>query len=49
MESKLKISRILDGKIFEVNKYIFSDETHNIWCNEWYGRHVIGQDCEWIN
>jgi hypothetical protein len=20
---------------------------HHIWCNTWYGHHIIGQDCEW--
>ena len=44
--SKLKIIRKSDNKIFDVFKYIFSEDIHNIWCNDWYGRHVIGQDCE---
>jgi len=48
MESKLKIIRNSDRHIFEVHKYIFSENQHSVWCNEWYGRHVIGQDCDWF-
>lgn len=35
-----------DGQIFEVQKYIKSDTEISIWCNDWYGRHVVGQDCD---
>jgi hypothetical protein len=49
MESKLKVIRKSDGCIFEVRKYIFSDNEHHIWCNEWYGHHVVGKDCDWLN
>jgi hypothetical protein len=35
------------GEVHEVHKYINNDGEENIWCDEWYGRHVIGQDCEW--
>ena len=36
------------GIVYKVRKYILdSDLTESIWCDEWYGRHVIGQDCEW--
>lgn len=35
-------------KVYQVRKYIISgDGVENIWSNEWYGRHVIGLDCEW--
>lgn len=49
MISKLKVIRLSDNKIFEVNKYIFSENEHHIWCNDWYGRHVIGNDCKWFD
>lgn len=39
-----------DGKIYKVFKYLVSaEQEENIWCNDWYGRHVIGRDCEWYN
>lgn len=35
------------GEIVKVQKYTESgDGTESIWSNEWYGRHVIGMDCE---
>lgn len=49
-KSKLRIVRTSDRQIFEVKKYIYAEGTeHHVWCDEWYGRHVIGQDCEWVN
>lgn len=43
----LTIKRISDGVVFEVQKYIHAgDGQISIWCNGWYGRHVLGQDCE---
>ena len=49
-KSKLRIVRTSDKQIFEVKKYIYAEGTeHHVWCDEWYGRHVIGQDCEWVN
>lgn len=36
------------GDIHDVHKYINDNEgRENIWCNTWYGHHIIGQDCEW--
>ena len=37
-----------DDSIHKVWKVIFSDSEDRIdvWCNTWYGHHVIGQDCE---
>jgi hypothetical protein len=36
-----------EGITHEVQKYIKSkDGEESVWCNDWYGRHVIGQDCE---
>lgn len=38
-----------EGIIHEVQKYIkSSDGEESVWCNDWYGRHVIGKDCEFI-
>lgn len=49
-KSKLRIIRTSDKQIFDVKKYIHVEGTeHHVWCDEWYGRHVIGQDCEWVN
>ena len=31
-----------------VNKYVFNGDEESIWCNTWYGRHIIGQDCKFI-
>src|ERR1700749_3661990 len=44
--------RVIDksGKVFEVHKYIKDAEgVEHIWCNEWYGHHGIGHDCEWVD
>ena len=41
--------RKFDSKEFKVWKYTVSpDDAINIWCNEWYGHHIVGQDCELI-
>lgn len=45
--SKLSIIRLSDHKVFEVFKYIYSENEHHIWCNKWYGHHKIRLDCEW--
>lgn len=38
----------LNGKIYKIQKYIIDNEgQESVWCNDWYGKHVIGQDCEW--
>lgn len=30
----------------EVSKYVkSSDGEESVWCNTWYGRHIIGKDC----
>lgn len=49
MTSKLKIIRELDGAVFEVWKYIFSENEHHVWCHDWEGHHRIGFDCDWFN
>lgn len=43
---ELKIRRLSDNKIFTVWKYINTDEEISVWCRDWYGRHIIGADCE---
>jgi hypothetical protein len=41
------VKNTADGSIHEVRKYIKSDDgEQSVWCNTWYGRHVIGNDCE---
>ena len=33
-----------------VRKYVIDDNgVESVWCNTWYGRHVIGQDCKLFN
>ena len=46
----LYVTRNSDNKIFEVRKYVKSGDLipeQSVWCNDWYGRHVIDQDCHW--
>lgn len=44
----MKVKQINNGEIHEVRKYLIEDGgRENIWCNTWYGHHIIGQDCEW--
>ena len=34
------------GKIHKVWKYLLSgDGQESVWCHDWYGHHVIGDDC----
>ena len=45
----IKLVRLSDGKIFDIWKIIHGLEGEvSVWCNDWYGRHVIGQDCGFI-
>lgn len=47
----LQIRRKDTGEILEVRKYSRSggeEPQENIWCDAWYGRHVIGVDCDWV-
>ena len=44
---KLKVRDKKTGKVHDVWKYIKNaDGEIHIWCNTWYGHHIIGQDCE---
>lgn len=46
----LLIKRKSDGEVFKVWKYVLgstSQPEEHIWCNDWYGHHIIGVDCEW--
>lgn len=44
----MNVIRISDNKVIKVHKYILGNEgQESIWSNDWYGRHVIGQDCIW--
>jgi|SRR5665647_53654 len=45
----MKIVNKIDGSIHIVRKYIEDNEgIVSIWSNTWYGRHVVGKDCELI-
>lgn len=38
------------GERHEVNKIVYHPENEpepHVWCDTWYGHHVIGKDCEW--
>lgn len=39
-----------EGREFKVYKYTIDgvNGEQNIWCNDWYGHHRIGVDCEWV-
>jgi hypothetical protein len=49
----LKVIRKSDNKIFDVLKYIHSDlpddKREHIWCLEWKGHHIIGDDCDFFD
>jgi hypothetical protein len=45
----MKIRRISDGVIFEVRKYVNGFGEESVWCDDWYGHHMIGRDCEFVN
>jgi hypothetical protein len=46
----MKIKRLSDGKIFVVRKYILdtNNNEESIWCDGWYGRHLLNIDCVFI-
>ena len=46
----LFVKRNDTNEIVEVRKYIKSDNPieEHIWSNDWYGHHIIGNDCEWV-
>jgi hypothetical protein len=40
------------GTRHEVNKLVYHPENEpvpHVWCDTWYGHHVIGKDCEWYS
>jgi len=43
-----QVIRNSDSKVFEVQKYVKSETQESVWCNDWYGRHIIGEDCKWL-
>jgi hypothetical protein len=44
------IRNLSDGSIHEVFKYIKdSDNRISVYSTTWYGRHIIGEDCEFYN
>lgn len=49
MESSMLKVFTATGDVHAVSKVIVDNEgVVHIWCNTWYGHHVIGQDCEWV-
>lgn len=39
-----------DGSVHKVWKILYSDTgSIDVWCKDWYGHHVIGHDCEFVN
>jgi hypothetical protein len=47
LTNSLYVKETLTDQVFKVWKYIESNDGEvSVWCNDWYGRHVIGQDCE---
>jgi hypothetical protein len=44
----MNIKRISDGEVFEVRKYIKGNGEESVWCDHWYGHHVVGVDCELV-
>jgi len=46
----MKVVNLKTGNLHEVAKYVKSqtDGEESVWCNEWYGRHVIGKDCAFV-
>jgi hypothetical protein len=46
----LFVKRKDNNEKVKVRKYIIdSNGEESIWSDEWYGRHVIGLHCEWID
>ena len=44
------IERLKDKMVFRVQKYILDKEgVESVWVDKWIGRHVIGQDCRFVN
>jgi hypothetical protein len=40
------------GTRHEVNKLVYHPENEpvpHVWCDTWYGHHIIGKDCEWYS
>jgi hypothetical protein len=49
IEFPLKVRNIKSNRVHVVSKYIISgDGELNVYCHDWYGRHAIGYDCEFI-
>lgn len=45
----IKLVRLSDGEIFDIWKIVVDSEGEvSVFCSGWYGRHVIGQGCEFI-
>lgn len=47
-KNRLIVKRIDNNQLVKVRKYIIDNEGEEyIWSDDWYGKHVIGKDCEW--
>lgn len=45
----LYVYKLDTGETIKVRKYLcHSDGQESIWSDDWYGRHVIGQDCDFL-
>lgn len=46
----LFVRSLTDDSLHEVRKFIKDEEgIISVWSPTWYGRHVIGQDCEFVS
>ena len=45
----MKIRRLSDGVIFEVREYVNGFGEESVWCDDWYGHHLVGRDCEFVD
>lgn len=47
LQYPLQVIRNVDKSKIKVNRYILdNDNVEHIWSNDWYGHHIIGNDCE---
>ncbi len=46
----MEVIRLSDGIVLKVNQYIKQAGSGEelVWCEDWYGRHTIGIDCEFL-
>lgn len=46
----MKVVNLKTGDLHEVIRYVKSqsDSAEYVWCNGWFGKHVIGKDCAFV-